>query len=455
MLETILPTPVKPTYSEILLSTAATVAFQAIEKSGRPVVDLSRLSERPQYGYTASAQREAVGPRLVRITDLRAGSLDWRGVPYCECPEPEKYLLKSGDILVARSGSVGKSFLVSECPEPAVFASYMIRIRAKPGVLPGYIYWFLQTQQFWLQIRETKRGSAMKNINSAMITSAQIPEATPSQQGEVLSYLRWFQARLNGDCEALPPDVPQLFDTRRIVARTAELAALIQEAQELRAKAREDAGALFTAALSQLYGIADARGWQTRTLGELTTDVRYGLTAKASAEPVGPILLRITDIGDDGRLSYNSPKYVAVSDKEYERFKLSAGDIVIGRSGSVGKSHLFTRSEGVVFASYLIRFRPRCDMVMPEYLQLTLRSSAFSAFVDREKTVSAQPNVSASKLKKFVVPLPDLREQSRIVGHMARLQEEMDRLTDLQAATQTELDALLPSVLDRAFRGEL
>ena len=48
-----------------------------------------------------------------------------------------------------------------------------------------------------------------------------------------------------------------------------------------------------------------------------------------------------------------------------------------------------------------------------------------------------------------------LDEQHRIVAYLDDLQAQVDELTALQVTTQTELDTLLPSVLDQAFRGEL
>jgi type I restriction enzyme S subunit len=58
-------------------------------------------------------------------------------------------------------------------------------------------------------------------------------------------------------------------------------------------------------------------------------------------------------------------------------------------------------------------------------------------------------------LRAFAVFQPPLSEQRRIVNYLDSLQAQVDELAALQAATQAELDALLPSVLDRAFRGEL
>jgi len=48
-----------------------------------------------------------------------------------------------------------------------------------------------------------------------------------------------------------------------------------------------------------------------------------------------------------------------------------------------------------------------------------------------------------------------IAEQRRIVGELDALQAEVDALKRLQAETAAELDALLPAILDRAFKGEL
>jgi type I restriction enzyme S subunit len=47
------------------------------------------------------------------------------------------------------------------------------------------------------------------------------------------------------------------------------------------------------------------------------------------------------------------------------------------------------------------------------------------------------------------------REQRRIVAYLDGLQAKVNALSELQSQTQDELDALLSSVLERAFKGEL
>jgi type I restriction enzyme S subunit len=68
---------------------------------------------------------------------------------------------------------------------------------------------------------------------------------------------------------------------------------------------------------------------------------------------------------------------------------------------------------------------------------------------------SAQKNINIRILNDLRLPSPPLDEQRRIVAYLDDLQAQVDALKRLQAETQAELDALLPSLLDQAFKGEL
>jgi restriction endonuclease S subunit len=99
---------------------------------GWGVVALGSVSQKPQYGYTATAQ-ETGSAKFLRITDIQEFGVDWVGVPFCECPADliEKYKLEKDDLVFARIGATtGKSFVVKDLAETeAVFASYLIRVR--------------------------------------------------------------------------------------------------------------------------------------------------------------------------------------------------------------------------------------------------------------------------------------------------------------------------------------
>jgi type I restriction enzyme S subunit len=75
--------------------------------------------------------------------------------------------------------------------------------------------------------------------------------------------------------------------------------------------------------------------------------------------------------------------------------------------------------------------------------------------VERSRTTSGLYNLSVGRIKAIEFPLPPLPDQRRIVAELDALQSEVDALKRLQAETAADLHALLPSILDKAFKGEL
>ena len=88
-----------------------------------PRQKLASIAASVDYGVTASASSESVGPKFLRITDIQDGKVDWGSVPWCKASikEVDSARLRAGDIVFARTGATtGKSFLVRSCPEDAV-----------------------------------------------------------------------------------------------------------------------------------------------------------------------------------------------------------------------------------------------------------------------------------------------------------------------------------------------
>ena len=102
---------------------------------------LGRLSLKPQYGFTASAQTEPVGPKFLRITDInKLPWVEWDSVPHCEVSGEEfaRFRLVKGDILIARMADPGHGVMIEEDGE-AVFASYLIRFRPRDPTYGRFI----------------------------------------------------------------------------------------------------------------------------------------------------------------------------------------------------------------------------------------------------------------------------------------------------------------------------
>ncbi len=72
-----------------------------------------------------------------------------------------------------------------------------------------------------------------------------------------------------------------------------------------------------------------------------------------------------------------------------------------------------------------------------------------------EKVGFRLTELSLADLRTVPVPLPSLDEQRRIAAYLDSLEAKADAIRAAQLETQRELDALMPAVLDRAFRGKL
>ena len=148
---------------------------------GWRVSTLGELCSKPQYGYTASATDQQVGPRFLRITDInKAPWIDWSSVPYCEIDDTAigKYLLQNGDIVIARMADPGHAALIEDTPE-AVFASYLIRFRPLDLTYARMLQYWLRSQQYWDLVNARKTGSTRATLNAAMLS--ELPLVVPSE----------------------------------------------------------------------------------------------------------------------------------------------------------------------------------------------------------------------------------------------------------------------------------
>jgi type I restriction enzyme S subunit len=144
---------------------------------GWEVRTIADVCESVSYGYTASASREEVGPKFLRITDIVPATIDWAGVPFCEIPEDKapKYLLKPGDIVVARTGATtGYAKRLNKLHPDTVFASYLVRARAKPSVSNRMLGIVMESDEYKQYIQTNIGGAAQPQANAVVLTSMRL-----------------------------------------------------------------------------------------------------------------------------------------------------------------------------------------------------------------------------------------------------------------------------------------
>jgi len=150
------------------------------------VVPLKRVALKPQYGLTAKAAKSGT-TKFLRITDITDEGVNWSTVPFCSGPKKkiDACRLKSGDIVFARIGATtGKSYMITDPPD-AVFASYLIRVRAGESLEPAFLIQFFQSKGYWQQVDANKHANLKKGVNGSILSEMFVPLPTLEAQKEI------------------------------------------------------------------------------------------------------------------------------------------------------------------------------------------------------------------------------------------------------------------------------
>ena len=371
-----------------------------------------RLGEhifRPDYGYTESATDQKVGPKFLRITDIQDGNVAWESVPYCRC-DPEvkrKYLLESGDIVIARIGATtGKAFLIENPPE-AVFASYLIRVRAKNDIRSDFLNLSFQTESYRRHIDQNKGGRLKGGVSIPILQNLTLPIPPLPEQRAIARALRAVQG-----------------------AREARLREVALEKER-------------KAALMEHLFACDS--WNIAPL-EKCAFVQTGVTKGRKFENGNNIIkmpyLRVANV-QDGYLDLEEIQTIEIRESELERFLLQPGDILLTEGGDfdkLGRGFIWQgQIPQCVHQNHIFAVRVDKDRLIPEYLAYLIQSEYGKAyFLSVAHRTTHLACINSTKLKAFPTLIPDLAEQKRIVDVLAACDSKIAAL-DHEARLHDEL----------------
>ena len=397
---------------------------------------LDELSDFIQYGYTASASPRGQ-VRMVRITDIQGGDVDWEDVPFCniEHSDESKYLLQAGDILIARTGAtVGKSYIVPRGVPKSVFASYLIRLRPSTHVDAMYIKYFMDSGLYWKQVRANQVGIGQPNVNGSKLSRFTAP---------------------------LPP----LAEQKRIVARIEELLSEIDNgiANLKRGKAlmvtyRQS---VVQSAISGKLGgrNLDCEKWREMRLGDVTAELRTG--------PFGSSLHKhdYVDSGIpvinpahifNGRIVPSSSVTVSLATRDrLAAYVLKENDIIMGRRGEMGRCAIVTKHETGWLCgtgSLILRLRENAD---PRFVQRVISSPLVRDFLREASVGSTMDNLNQKAFKSLPLNLPPLDQQKQIVDTIELSFDAIDTLAVTLEHELSRVAQLRNSILHQAFTGQL
>ena len=151
------------------------------------------ISFKIQYGFNAPAKQSGT-IKMVRISDIQNNAVNWDTVPYCAIDDSliNDYLLNDNDILFARTGgTVGKSFLVNNINEKAIYAGYLIRtVFDHKNLNPKYLKYFMESELYWNQLKNGTIATAQPNCNGQTLSKMKLPIPPLEEQNRIILKLQ-------------------------------------------------------------------------------------------------------------------------------------------------------------------------------------------------------------------------------------------------------------------------
>lgn len=196
-------------------------------------------------------------------------------------------------------------------------------------------------------------------------------------------------------------------------------------------------------------------GWKWMSLSDAAGKAQYGWTTKARRD--GSVkLLRTTDI-TSGSVDWSLVPGCETPPSDISKYELHSGDIVVSRAGSVGFNYLLDDAcpAGAVFASYLMRLRPRDDVISSRYLKHYMNSGQYWADVADQAVGIGMANLNGSKLGAMQVPVPPRRAQDAICAYLDYVSARTSLTRRHLASAKMIIDRFRQSVLAAACSGEL
>ena len=375
---------------------------------------LKRLCSRyGLYGANVSADRyQDTGVRFLRTTDITEnGELIGKGV-YLPVQLVEDYLLDDGDILLSRSGTVGRSFLYrSEIHGPCAYAGYLVRFVPNSLAIPKYIYLFTKTPAFQEFLRTSAISSTIENVNAEKYANCQLPLPPLDEQAAIVRYLEYADGRI-----------------RRYVGAKGRLIALLEEERQAVVNQAVTRGLDAEVALkpSGVEWLGDVPAhWEVRRLKSLCKLVNGATPSTNQPSYWNGDIQWITpqDLGNlAGKYITESERRITAAGYRSCGTALApAGSIAISTRAPIGHIAVLASDACVNQGCRLLVPGDRCDSDYLYYQLTTVRNE-----LEAQGQGSTFTELSRDKLAAFQVAAPPKDEQAAIVEYVDRATAGID-----------------------------
>lgn len=338
----------------------------------------------------------------------------------------ESYV-RDGDIIVADTAedyTAGKVSEVQNIGERKVLSGlHTMLCRPQKEFASRYLGYYLNSEQYHKQVIRLLVGTKVYSINKKAITDTILKYPCLEEQQKIADFL----SSVDDVIAASEQEVATLEEQKKGVMQKIF-------SQEVRFKADDG---------------SDYPEWEEKSVKELTLFHKQGYYTKEEYVENGIKLARVSDLFNP-KVDFESMPMIDISEKDYEAFKVSVGDFLIARSGSIGRYGIVTEIPEdikVVFGSFVIKFNFDENLLNTKYFGEFYSSDFALRQLKRIIQAGANVNINAENIKTIKVPLPCLKEQQKIANFLS----DFDKAIDLAKQELEQWKELKKGLLQQLF----
>ncbi|RCJ30536.1 hypothetical protein A6769_33305 [Nostoc punctiforme NIES-2108] len=358
-----------------------------------------------------------------------------------------RYILKSGDIVFSRVGSVDLSALVKEHQDGWLFSSRMLRVRVKEKLDTNFLSYYLRQPSIRQFIINISVGSTMPSINTEILKSLPIIYCSLQEQKSIADVLSCLDARIE--------NLRRQNETLEAIAQTLFKHWFIDfEFPNADGKPYKSSGGAMIP--SELGEIPEGEGWRVGTLGEFT-DISIGRTPPRKETEWFSInsqdikWISIRDMGDCGVYIVNTSEYLTQEAVNKFNIPIIPEDtVILSFKLTVGRVAITTEEMLSNEAIAHIKIIDNC--LNTEYIYLFLKQYNFSSLGSTSSIATA---VNSKSIKSISILLSnkhcvvDFQKNVNSIFRKIKLNTKQ-----IQTLTKTR-DALLPKLMSGQIRVEI
>lgn len=468
---------------------------------------LGQISDEIRPGF-ASGEHNKEGEGILHLRPMNIspdGEIDLTDVRFVE-PLKSLMRIRKGEILFNNTNSqawVGKTALIRQQAEFA-FSNHMTRIKVNDAYIHSD---FISRQLHFLCTSGYFRIHSKKHVNQASISGAVLEQSVPilvpplNEQKRIVARIEQLQARSRRAKEALET-IPDLLDQLRqsilAAAFRGDLTKTWREQQRGKIEPADELLKRIGAERRKRWEAAEldklkAKGLDGETLADelakrrkqykepepvdttnlpelpegwiwisgecvvpVAAPIVYGIILPGPHVEDGVPYIRPLEIQNDTIIDEPIPRTSPEIAAQYERAKLSTGDIILSIVGTIGKVAIVPgRLEGANITQSSARLRPWLDFITRDYLAEVLRSPLLRTQYERFRFGNAVQRLNIAHVRALAIPLPPIEEQAEIVKIVHAKAKHSQTTLDFVEICLKQIVDLTNSILSKAFRGEL